>query len=295
MSTSQTIFKHIGIVGAGSTGAALAQMAAVAGADVLVYDINDTVLRRAFERIKTDLRRQVQQNVLTADQMSAILGRLRSRTSVADLSPCDLVIEAVVEDLRVKRDLMKHLDANTKPAAVLATASSALSVSAVGSFARFPERIIGMHFFHPIQSSPVVEVARGSRTNDQTVLAATDLVTMLGKRSILVNDSPGFVVNRVSYPYAGESLQIAGERIATPEQIDRIMKVVGGYEAGPFETIDQEGIDTHLAAARGLSDQFFGDSRYRPHPLLQQMVDAGKLGKKSGSGFVTSEANTSPK
>ncbi len=294
MFTPQTLFKHIGIVGAGSTGAALAQMAAVAGADVLVYDINDTVLRRAFERIKTDLRRQVQQNVLTADQMSAALGRLRSRTSVADLSPCDLVVEAVVEDLRVKRDLLKHLDANTKPATVLATASSALSVSAVGSLTRFPERIIGMHFFHPIPSSPVVEIARGSRTNDQTVLAATDLVTLLGKRAILTNDSPGFIVNRVSAPLAGESLQIAGERIATPEQIDRIMKAVGGYSVGPFEAIDQEGIDTHLAATRGLSEQFFGDSRYRPHPLLQQMVDAGKLGKKSGSGFVTSEANSSP-
>lgn len=289
------MFKRLGIVGAGTMGASIAQLAALMNVEVLLYDINDTILRLALDRIKTDLRRRVQHGTLTAEQSSETLSRLHSRTSVSELSHCDFVLEAIVEDLRVKRDLFKHLDVHTKSTAVLATTSASLPVTAIAGLARYQERIVGMHFFNPVSGSKLVEIARGHKTGDPAVQTASEFALFLEKQPIVVKDTPGFVVNRTVHPFFSESLQIVEEGVAEPQQVDRIMKALGGYPVGPFEAMDADGTDAHLDAAKGLFAQFFGEPRFRPHPLQERMVEAGLLGKKTGRGFLAYDENTNDK
>jgi 3-hydroxybutyryl-CoA dehydrogenase len=279
------MFKHLGIIGAGTMGTGIARLAILANIDVLVYDVNDTVLRRSFERIRSDVRRMVQQGLLPSERAADALARLHSRTSVSELSSCDFVIESVVEDLRVKKDLFKHLDANTKPTAILATDTASLSVTAIASQARFPERIVGMHFFNPVLTTPLVEVVNAARTDEKTLETTMTFARFLGKTPVVVNDTPGFIVSRVSAPYFQEAVLIAAEHAAEPAQIDRILREIGEMPVGPLQQIDEDGLDVHLGTAESLLDQFYGESRFRPHPLLRRMAEGGMNGKKSGRGF----------
>lgn len=283
------MFKHLGIVGAGTMGTGIAQQAILANIDVLVYDVNETVLRRMTERIRQDLRRMVQQNTLTPDQNGAAMALLHTRTSVADLGHCDFIVESVVEDLRIKRDLFKHMDANTRSTSILATDTSSLSITAIASQAKFPERIVGMHFFNPVRSTQLVEVVRGQETGDAAVDTTMTFARFLGKTPVEVRDTPGFIVNRVATPFYQEAVHLAAEHAAEPAQIDRIMREIGEFNLGPLEKMDEDGTDIHLEIARSMLDQFFGEPRFRPHPKLRQMAEGGMLGKKSGRGFYTYE------
>jgi 3-hydroxybutyryl-CoA dehydrogenase len=283
------MFKQIGIVGTGTMGIGIAQLAVLSKIDVQLYDVNDTLLRRSTVRINANLRTMVNHGKISPEEVQASMDRIRTRTSLPDLGNCDFIIESVIEDIRVKKDIFKHLDASTKSTAVLASTTSSLSITSIGAHTRNPERIAGVHFFHPVESSALVEVVKGFKTNNETIEKIVAFVNLLGKIPIVVKDTPGFIANRVSQPLFGEALRLLGENVANAEQIDRIVKIIGGFPYGPFESMDQMGIDATLDEAQSLFEQSYGEPRFRPHPILKQMVESGWLGKKTNKGFFNYE------
>ncbi len=283
------MFKHLGVVGGGTMGAGIAQVAALSKVDVLLYDINDTLLRRALERIKEDFKKGVQKGKLTLDETTEAFGRIHPRTNLPDLGHCELIVEAVIEDLRVKKDLFKHLEADSKPTTILASNTSSFSITAIASATKKPERVVGMHFFNPAHIMKLVEVVRGQQTSDEVFRNALEFAKQLGKTPVSVKDTPGFIVNRVARPFYGEALRLLGENVASVEQIDRIARTIGGFAMGPFELMDLIGLDINLSVTESIHDQFFGEPRYRPHPIQKRMVDSGMLGKKTGRGFYQYE------
>ncbi|MCX6142908.1 MAG: 3-hydroxyacyl-CoA dehydrogenase NAD-binding domain-containing protein [Ignavibacteriales bacterium] len=281
--------KHLGIVGAGTMGAGIAQLAALAGIDVVLYDINDTVLRQALERLKRSLNKAVEKGELNSEQSTGAFSRIHPRTRLADLSHSDFIIESVIEDLRIKKDLFKHLEAGTKSTTILASNTSFLSVTAIASATRRAEKVVGLHFLYPVESVKIVEIVQTAQTSQETLQQCHDFLNQLGKTSVAVTDSPGFIINRLVHSFHGEALQILGEHVADAEQIDRIMKAEGGFAVGPFESMDDLGLDSLLNATKSLFDASSGDSRFRPHPVQKRMVESGLFGKKSGRGFYTYE------
>ena len=281
--------KNLGIVGTGTMGTGIAQLAVLSKIDVQLYDVNDTLLRRSTVRINANLRKMVNLGKISPEEAQASMDRIRTRTSLPDLGNCDFIIESVTEDIRVKKDIFKHLDASTKSTAILASTTSSLSITSVGAQTRNPERIAGVHFFNPSETTALVEVVKGYKTNNETIEKIIEFVNLLGKTPIVVKDTPGFIANRVSQPLFGEALRLLGENVASAEQIDRIVKTIGGFAVGPFESMDQVGIDSTLAETQSLYEQSYGEPRLRPHPILKQMVESGWLGKKTGKGFFSYE------
>ena len=208
------MIKHLGIVGAGTMGTGIAQLAALAGIDIAIYDVNDTVLRLALERLKRSLNKAVEKGNLSSEQFTDVFSRIHPRTRLIDLSHSDIVIEAVIEDLRIKKDLFKHLEAGTKPTTILASTTSFLSITAIASATRRPEKIVGLHFLYPAESVKIVEIARTEQTAQETLQRCHDFLNQLGKTPVAVADSPGFILNRVVHPFHGEALQVLGEHIA---------------------------------------------------------------------------------
>lgn len=283
------MFKHLGIVGTGTMGTGIAQLAVLSKINVQLYDVNETLLRRSTVRINANLRQMVNLGKLSPEELQAAMERIRTRTSLPDLGNCDLIIESVIEDIRVKKDIFKHLDASTKSTTILASTTSSLSITSIGANTRNPERIIGVHFFNPIETSALVEVVKGYKTNNETTEQVIAFVNLLNKTPIVVKDTPGFIANRVSQPLFGEALRLLGENAANAGQIDRIVKIIGGFPAGPFELMDQIGVDVTLSEAQSLYEQSYGEPRLRPHPILKQMVESGWLGKKTSRGFFSYE------
>jgi 3-hydroxybutyryl-CoA dehydrogenase len=283
------MFKHLGIVGTGTIGTGIAQLAVLSKINVQLYDVNETLLRRSTVRINANLRQMVNLGKLSPEELQAAMERIRTRTSLPDLGNCDFIIESVIEDIRVKKDIFKHLDASTKSTTILASTTSSLSITSIGANTRNPERIIGVHFFNPIETSALVEVVKGYKTNNETTEQVIAFINLLSKTPIVVKDTPGFIANRVSQPLFGEALRLLGENVANAEQIDRIVKIIGGFLAGPFELMDQMGVDVTLSEAQSLYEQSYGEPRLRPHPILKQMVESGWLGKKTSRGFFSYE------
>jgi 3-hydroxybutyryl-CoA dehydrogenase len=281
--------RHLGIVGAGTMGAGIAQLAALAEIEVALYDINDTVLRQALERLKRSLNKAVEKGEVSAAQSTGAFSRIHPRTRIADLSHSDFIIESVIEDLRIKKDLFKHLEAGTKPTTILATNTSFLSVSAIASATHRADKVVGLHFLFPVEAVKIVEIVRTELASQETIQRCLEFLSQLGKTAITVADVPGFIINRVVHPFYGEALRVLGEHVADAEQIDRIMKTVGGFASGPFESMDGLGLDSSLDTTKALFDASYGDSRFRPHPVQRRMVESGLLGKKSGRGFFTYE------
>ena len=275
----------LGIVGAGTMGTGIARAAALNKFNVALYDINETVILNGIARMTSEMKRSVEKQKLSQEEMTDTLSRIHARTKLSDLGHCDIIIEAVLEDLRIKKDLFRHLEGDAKPDAILATNTSSLSVTAIASGVKKPERVVGLHFFNPVYLMKLVEVVQGAQTSEETMQRAIEFGEKLGKTCIRATDTPGFIVNRVARPFYGEALRILGEGIASVEDIDRIVKGEGGFSMGPFELMDLIGIDVNLAVTQSVYEQFFNDPRYRPHPIQRQMVDSGKLGKKSGKGF----------
>lgn len=277
--------KHLGVIGAGVMGAGIAQLAALAGIDVSLYDVNGTVLRQALERIKGNLKSKVEKGELSQEFTTEAFTRIHPRTRLTELNHSDIVVEAVIEDLRIKKDLFKHLEADTKPTTILSSATSSLSITAIASATRHPAKAVGLHFLDSPAAGRLVEVVRSEQTSPETLQQSMDFCTQLDMKPVVVNDAPGLIVNRVIQPFYGEALRILGERIADVEQIDRIVRLQGGFAAGPFESMDAIGIDATLSVTQSMFDRFSGEARYRPHPILKQMVESGALGQKSGRGF----------
>ena len=275
----------IGIVGAGTMGAGIAHIAALKKFNVSLYDINEEVIRRSVEKINFEMKRSVDKNKISDDDMKMALTRIKKRTNINDLDTCDLIIEAVLEDIKVKRDLFKKLDQIAHHTAILATNTSSLSVTSIAAATKKPERVVGMHFFNPVHQMKLVEIVKGALTSDETMKSAAAIAEQMGKKTIQVKDTPGFVVNRVARPFYGEALKMLGENVTSLEEIDRIVKKSGGFKMGPFELMDMIGNDVNFSVTESIYEQTYHEPRFRPNQIQQQMVEAGLFGKKSKKGF----------
>ena len=274
----------IGVVGAGTMGNGIAQVAARAGYDVIMRDISDDFLNRGMTAIDKSLQRDVDKERLSAAEKSAIIGRIRTDTSLESLSNASVVIEAVTEDLKVKSEVFQALDLIASPDAILASNTSSISITKLAAATKRPDKVIGMHFMNPVPVMKLVEVIRGMATSDDTYEKVRELTERLGKTSLDCQDSPGFISNRVLMPMINEAIFTLYEGVATRESIDGIMKLGMNHPMGPLTLADFIGLDVCLAIMNVLHDGF-GDPKYRPCPLLKRYVDAGWLGKKSGRGF----------
>jgi 3-hydroxybutyryl-CoA dehydrogenase len=270
-------------------GGGIAQVAALSGYEVILHDISASALKACMERIKGDLRASVQKGKRTAAEATETLTRIRPRQAFNDLGAAGLVIEAAAEDLGVKKEIFRALDRIVGSGAVLATNTSSLSITSIGSLTTTPESVVGMHFFNPPTRMALVEIVRGSRTSDETARTVHETALAMGKTPVFCSDTPGFIVNRIARPFYGEALRILGEGAAGPEQIDRIVRLSGGFRMGPFELMDLIGIDVNYAVTQSVYEQFFHEPRFRPHPIQRRMVEAGTLGRKTGRGFYPYE------
>ena len=266
-------------------GAGIAHIAALKKFNVSLYDINEEVIRRSVERINFEMKRAVDKNKITDDDMKQALSRIKKRTNINDLDTCDLIIEAVLEDIKVKKDLFKKLDQIAHHTAILATNTSSLSVTSIASATKKPERVVGMHFFNPVYMMKLVEIVKGARTSDETMKSATAIAEQMGKKTVQAKDTPGFIVNRVARPFYGEAMKILGENVTSLEEIDRIVKRSGGFKMGPFELMDLIGNDVNLSVTESVYEQLYHDPRFQPSPIQKQLVEAGLLGKKTKQGF----------
>jgi 3-hydroxybutyryl-CoA dehydrogenase len=277
--------EKIGVLGAGTMGAGIAQVAVQAGFETLLYDISDEFVDKGVGRIRSFLQGSRERRKITADEERQILERLQGTTELKGFEATHLIIEAVPEKLELKRDVFKQLDALCPPETLLATNTSSFSVTAIAASTQRPERVLGLHFFNPPPLMALVEVIEGDRTGTETIERATDLMRRMGKTPARAKDTPGFIVNRIARPFYNEALRILGDGGATVEAVDRIMREAGNFRMGPFELMDLIGHDVNFAATESLYRSFFEDPRFRPSPIQQRMVMGGNLGRKTGRGF----------
>jgi 3-hydroxybutyryl-CoA dehydrogenase len=279
----------VGVVGAGTMGNGIAQACAVAGLPVVMVDVSDAAVARGTSAIGSSLDRLVKKDKLQAADRDAALRRVSGGTDYQALARCDLVIEAATESLDLKLKIVRQLDGIARPEAILASNTSSISITALASVVSNPSRFLGMHFFNPVPMMALVELIRGLQTGDAAVVAAEAFAKKLGKTPIVVKNSPGFVVNRVLCPMLNEAVFALQEGLASAQAIDDGMKLGCNHPIGPLALADLVGLDV-LLAVMNVFYADFSDPKYRPAPLLKEMVAAGYLGRKSGRGFYTYES-----
>jgi 3-hydroxybutyryl-CoA dehydrogenase len=275
---------NIGIVGAGTMGSGISQVAALTDHDIVMQDVSEEATRRGLGAINKNLQRLVDREKITADAKDTAIGKIKTTTDLSDLADCDLVIEAATENMALKLSLFEQIDKVSRPETIIASNTSSLSLTKLASVSGRPDKVIGMHFFNPVPMMALVEIIRALQTSDDTFTRVDELTRELGKTPVSVKDSPGFVVNRMLVPMINEAVFILYEGLASADEIDAAMKLGAGHPMGPLALADMIGIDVCLYVMNILLEEF-GDSKFRPCPLLKQMVDAGYLGKKSGKGF----------
>ncbi len=274
----------VAVVGNGTMGNGIAQTFAVAGHDVIIKGRSDASLAKAHASIEKSLAKMVEKGKMEAADRDASLARIKDTKVYEDLADVDLVVEVVAEDMAIKEEIFKTLDKICKPEAILATNTSSLSITQVASYTTRPEKVIGMHFFNPVPMMKLVEVIKGQLTSEEVHQTIIEIAKQIGKTPVSVNEAPGFVVNRILIPMVNEGIGIFAEGVASAAEIDEAMKLGANHPMGPLALGDLIGLDVCLAIMEVLYNEF-GDSKYRPHPLLRKMVRANQLGRKTGVGF----------
>jgi 3-hydroxybutyryl-CoA dehydrogenase len=281
--------ERIGVVGAGTMGAGIAQLACLGGYETTIHDPVPEALEAGAERVVESLAKGVRRGMWSAEEAEAAGGRLEAAGQLAGLAGCDLVVEAAPEDLELKRGLFAELAAELGPDAILATNTSSLPVAAVGAGTPGPERVVGMHFFNPPALMKLVEVVATADSSESALEATTEVGRRMGRTPIRAKDSPGFIANRLARPFSLESLRMLGEGVAEAARIDRAVRIGGGFRMGPFELIDLIGLDVNLSVARSFYAQGGEPERWRPSAIQERMVGEGRLGRKNGRGFYAYE------
>jgi len=276
--------QHIGVIGAGTMGNGIAQVCAAAGFNVTLIDISESALQKAVATVGKNLDRQVAKATLTEEQKHAALDKIRTSTDYSSLQSVQLVIEASTENLDLKLRVLQQIAAQVGTECVIASNTSSLSITQLAASISQPERFIGLHFFNPVPVMGLIEVIRGLQTSDATHALALDMATTLGKTAITAGNRPGFVVNRILVPMINEAILVFQEGLASADDIDAGMRLGCNQPIGPLALADLIGLDTVLAILEAFYDGF-NDSKYRPAPLLKEMVAAGYLGRKTGRGF----------
>jgi 3-hydroxybutyryl-CoA dehydrogenase len=274
----------VAVIGGGTMGNGIAHVFAQHGNEVILIDAAQAMLDRALQTIEKNLARQVKKEKISDDEAQATLGRITPTLAIPESAEAELVVEAVFEDFEVKRDIFGQLNDLCSPSAILATNTSSISVTKIAAVTACPDRVVGMHFMNPVPMMKLVEIIRGQATSDTTLAKVTEIAEGLGKVPVTVQDYPGFVANRVLMPMINEAIYALMEGVADREAIDTVMKLGMAHPMGPLTLADFIGLDICLDIMEVLYDGF-GDSKYRPCPLLRRMVDAGHLGRKSGKGF----------
>jgi 3-hydroxybutyryl-CoA dehydrogenase len=276
--------QKIGVLGAGTMGSGISQVFALNGFDVTLIDISSAALERAVGTVDKSLTRLLSKEKITDQQKSDALSRIRTGVKLTELADCDVVIEAATENLELKLDLMAQLDAIVKPEAILASNTSSISITRLAAATTRPERVVGLHFFNPVPLMALVEVIRGLQTSESAFSSMEALAKAVGKTPVKIKNSAGFVVNRLLCPMINEAVFAFSENLASASEIDEAMKLGANHPIGPLALCDMIGLDVQLAVMQVLFESF-KDSKYRPAPLLVEMVEAGYLGRKTGRGF----------
>lgn len=282
--TKEVVMQKVGVLGAGTMGAGIAQAFASAGLTVVLRDMSDELVAAGLGTIQKNLDRQVAKGSLSEIEYQAILGRVELATELAAVADCDLVVEAIVEQMDIKKTVFEALDKTCKPETIFVSNTSSLSITEIASATNRPDRVMGMHFFNPASIMKLVELIRGIATSQATVDAVQAVALVIDKQPIEVAEAPGFVVNRILVPMINEAVGILAEGLASPQDIDAAMKLGANHPMGPLTLADMIGLDVCLAVMDVFHEEF-GDSKYRTHPLLRKYVRAGWLGRKSGKGF----------
>ncbi len=277
--------ERVGVCGAGTMGSGIAQIACLGGLDTYLYDAVPEGLERGVERLRAGLAKGAERGRWSAEEAAAAEERLRPASKLAELADCELVVEAAPEDLELKHELFAELSEVCGAGTVLATNTSSLPVTAIAAGAERPERVVGMHFFNPPPLMKLVEIVAGEQSDEDALALTTEVAELMDRTPIRAADGPGFVANRCARPFSLESLRMLGEGVGTVEQIDRAVRLGGGFRMGPFELIDLIGVDVNFEVALSFFEQSFFEPRWRPSPLQAKLVGAGHLGRKAGHGF----------
>ncbi len=287
--------KNIGIIGSGTMGTGIAQVASAAGCNVFLFDVNEQQTTKSLDGLGQTLNRLAQKQKITPEKAQEILGNIKNCTRLSELKDCELVIEAIVENKEIKQKVFAELEQYVSPECIIGSNTSSISITSLSAELQNPERFIGIHFFNPAPLMPLVEIIPGLLTKSPLAQEMYGLMKSWGKSPVIAKDIPGFIVNRIARPYYGEAIRIVEEQMATPEQVDDAMRTLGNFRMGPFELMDLIGIDVNYSVTTTVYKDYFYDPKYKPSLLQQRMSEAKLHGRKTGKGFYDySEGSTAP-